>query len=81
MYDPEAVYQDADIEQAEMIRLGNRLDRLERQGICTHGHTIGYLRPAFYYVQEHLEPGERICTGCGTVFASDEDWHIALINL
>ena len=33
-YDKEAIYQDADIEQAEMIELGNRLADLEASGVC-----------------------------------------------
>ena len=35
-YDEEAIYQDADIEQAEMIELGNHIASLEASGVCTH---------------------------------------------
>lgn len=35
-YDPEAIYQDADIEMREMEEIGNRISRLRKQGVCTH---------------------------------------------
>lgn len=40
-YDPEAVYQDADIEQAAFEAEGARLAALRRQGICSHGWRLG----------------------------------------
>jgi hypothetical protein len=76
MYDPEAVYQDADILQAQYEAEGNRLAALQRKGICTHGHVIGKSRPnqEYYYEQLFMAVGEVTCTGCGYVFASDDEW-------
>ena len=77
MYDDEAIYQDADIEQWEMEREGNRLAALKRQGICTHGSAVGLGGDgkAHYPEAEGLLPGQVRCTeGCGQVFETREAW-------
>jgi hypothetical protein len=84
MYDPEipAGYQDADIEQAEMEALGNHIHRLEARGVCTHGAVVGHaINPdtgeTYYYEQEYIEPGQKLCHGCGSVFVDEQDWQDA----
>jgi hypothetical protein len=75
---------EADIEMAEMIREGNRLAALRRQGICTHSSAVGVSATGeiIYPEQEGLEPGQLRCTaGCGTVFESDDAWFASLASL
>jgi len=82
-YDPEAIYQEADILQAEYEAEARRYAALEAQGICTHGSWLGRgdgngpLPGGLYYPeQEDLQGTEVRCTaGCGQVFASDEEIH------
>jgi hypothetical protein len=78
-HDEEAVYQDADIEQAEMEAYANRLHRLERSGVCTHQRTVGIGADgvAHYPEAEGLTGEQRRCCGCGLVFASDSEWDSA----
>lgn len=74
-YDEEAVYQDADVEQAEFERAGNAIARARRAGRCTHQSSVGYIDPPVYPEQVGLEPGQSRCTeGCNVVFNSDDDW-------
>lgn len=68
----DGMYTDADIEMAELEATGNRIARLERQGVCCHTRAAG-CRAA-----PDLKPGELRCAGCGRVFASDEAWWDAM---
>lgn len=84
-YDEEAIFQDADIEMAEMTREANRLARLEAQGICTHqgvqgrGDGKGPLPGGFYREEQRDIPvGHLKCHGCGELFESDEAWYAAM---
>lgn len=83
-YDEEAVFQDADIEMAELIYEANRRARLEAQGICTHqgvegrGDGNGPLPGGLYREsQRDIPVGHLKCHGCGSLFESDEAWHAA----
>jgi N-methylhydantoinase A/oxoprolinase/acetone carboxylase beta subunit len=70
---------EADMEQAEMTRVGNAFHAAQQDGICTHGSTVGYLADPVYPEQEGLRPGQSKCTAaCGRVFESDEAWHAAV---
>jgi hypothetical protein len=52
---------DADIEMAQLEAAGNRIWALKQAGICTHTSANGF--------------GPVRCTsGCGTVWATDEEW-------
>lgn len=79
-YDPEAVYQDADIEQAEWEAEGRALHAAQKAGRCCHTSTVGYSgRSARRPEQEGLRIGQQRCTeGCGRVFDSDEEWADAM---
>ena len=78
MYDPEAVIQDADIEQFEMEQIGRSIAQARKAGHCTHQSVVGYRQPIFYPEQEGLKPGQMRCTeGCGRVFEDDDDWYYA----
>jgi len=83
MYDPEAIYQDADIEQAEMEREGRRLAALEKRGTCTHGRVIGIGEDGVAHYPEAvgLVHPQVKCDRCGRVFADDDDWLQAIDNL
>lgn len=85
-YDEEAIYQDADIEQAQAIQDSNHIDRQRAKGICMHNSVVGgghngqgpLEGGAYYPEQIGLKPGQMRCTeGCGEIFESDEDWHDA----
>ncbi|SEU46760.1 hypothetical protein [Nonomuraea wenchangensis] len=71
----------ADLEQAQMEREGNRLAALRRRGICTHGSVVGYVGKVIYPEQEGLQPGQSRCTegtgGCKRIFNSDAEWYAA----
>lgn len=74
-YDPEAVYQDADVEMAEAAIIGNTIAALQKRGICCHNSAVSYRETPVYPEQEGLKPGQYRCTdGCGTVFGNEEDW-------
>lgn len=84
-YDEEAVFQDADIEMAELTREANRLARLEAQGICTHqgvqgrGDGKGPLPGGLYREsQRDIPVGHLKCHGCGELFNSDKAWYAAM---
>lgn len=78
-YDPEATYQDADVEMAEARAIGRSIERARKSGVCCHLSAVGWLAEPFYPEQVGLEPGQMRCTdGCGTVFLSDEDWFAAM---
>lgn len=79
-YDPEAIIQDADIEQAEFERMGARLAALKRQGVCTHGSVVGMGDDgiAHYPEARGLKPGQLRCTDCGRVFDDHNAWLDAL---
>ncbi len=63
-YDEEAIYQDADIEQAEMIELGNRLADLEASGVCIHQG-----------IRDSKNKRDlKVCTGCGETFRDRDAW-------
>ena len=67
-YDEEAIYQDADIEQAEMIELGNRLADLEASGVCTHQG-----------IRDSKNKRDlKVCTGCGETFRDRDAWDAAV---
>lgn len=84
-YDEEAIYQDADILQAEYEREADRFAARRAQGYCTHGHGCGkgdgegpMPDGSYYPEQVMLEPGEYVCTaGCGTVYADDDEFYRA----
>ena len=81
MYDFEAVYQDADIEMMEMQQEAAQMERMRRQGVCTHQSAVGRSRTGeiFYPEQEGLVGDQHACTdGCGRVFESMEDWSDAI---
>ena len=72
-FDPEvpAGYQDADIEQAEMIELGNRLADLEAKGICTHQG-----------IRDSKNKRDlKVCTGCGETFRDRDAWDEAVASV
>lgn len=81
-YDDEAVYQDADIQMAEMEAVGNRFHYWQRRGVCQHGSAAGYLADPCYPEQIGLKPGQVACTehtsGCNAVFDSDDEWYEAM---
>ena len=80
-YDEEAVFQDADLLQAEYeAESAAFVERAKKA--CQHSSTVGL--PAdgniYYPEQVGLKPGQRRCTGdgfgipaCGRVFESDEE--------
>lgn len=75
-YDEEAIYQDADVEQAELEAAARRISALKKRGVCTHGGWMG--RPAngqiYYPEQADLKPGQVRCTElCQQTFDSEED--------
>lgn len=70
-YDPEAVYQDADIEMMELREEGNRIAALERKGICTHQARVGYRPEPIYPEQEGLKYGQERCRDCKAVLEID----------
>lgn len=72
----ETARRDADMEMAEMDRIGNATAAAQRAGRCTHGSAQGYPGGPRTPQQEGLAPGQLRCTaGCGAVFADDEDWY------
>ena len=78
-YDPEAIYQDSDIEAAEMAEAGNAIAAAQARGVCCHMSAVGYRSVPVYTEQEGLKPGQMRCTdGCGEVFADEEDWNAAM---
>ncbi len=82
-YEMEAIEQerwDADLEMAEMSRVGRAIDRARAAGVCCHQGVVGYVAgKVFYPEQVGLEPGQSRCTdGCGRVFTSDDDWQAAM---
>jgi hypothetical protein len=88
-HDPElpAGCQDADLLQADLEAAGRHIARLQAQGICTHGWTVGLPDNGkiIYPEQEGLTGGQRRCMeqhdregGCRQVFDSEEDWHAAM---
>ena len=77
-YDPEAVIQDADIELAELYRIGARVSYLRKKGICCHTSSVGVSSTGeiFYPEQVGLRPGQQKCTDiCGRVFDSAEEMY------
>ena len=71
MYDPEAIYQDDDFEQAELERVGRGMDAALRSGRvkCFHGG----VKP----VGDHNAPdwdGRMQCWKCGEIFENDDAW-------
>lgn len=83
-YDTEAVYRDADLEQAQWTAEANRLHALRNQGVCTHSSSVSLPDSGeiFYPEQEGLKPGEVACTehtgGCTAVFPSQDAWFEAM---
>ncbi len=74
-YDEEAIYQDADIEQAQLEEAGNRIHDLNKRGVCTHEGWVGRSKTgeSIYPEQDVLIGDEVRCThGCGKLFASEE---------
>ena len=60
-YDEEAVYQEADILQAQYETEARQLEADVKAGICHHSGRYGYRRVPFYAQQEGLEPGQWRC--------------------
>ena len=58
---------DADIEQAELERVGRRVSVLRRRGVCLHGWTA----PADVDGWRAGTDARRRCQHCGYVFADD----------
>lgn len=84
MYDEEAIYQDADIEQAEYEYEAARLSALRRSGTCTHDGVVGLSAEgrAFYPEAVGLVGTQVKCTeGCGRVFEDFEEWREAVASL
>jgi len=78
-YDEEAVYQDADILQAQYEQESRAIRARRNAGVCCHQSAVGYVNPPIYPEQEGLLPGQIRCTeGCGTVFDSDQAWYEAM---
>lgn len=78
-HDPEAIYQDADILQAQYEAESAEHAATVRAGLCPHTGGIGTSSTGevFYAVQQELAEGEVYCTGgCDTIF-SWEDWGLA----
>lgn len=74
-YDPEAIYQDADIEQREFEEAGRLIAHARQLGRCTHQSTVGYRERPLFRGQEGLEPGQFRCAdGCDRVFNSNDEW-------
>lgn len=69
MYDPELPngYQDADLEMAEMQRVGNVITKLERKGICVHSSR----KEMTLNKGDHLEYLDH-CMECGKIAPRDE---------
>lgn len=87
-YDEEAVYQDADIEMAEIAYEARRLRALEAQGVCTHQHVEGGgdgngpLPGGLYRESQRGIPvGHLKCHGCGELYDSDEAWFEAMRSI
>ena len=77
-YDPEAVIQDADLELAELHRIGRRVQRLREQGICCHSSSVGVSATGeiFYPEQVGLKAGQQRCTDiCKRTFDSVEEMY------
>lgn len=74
-YDEEALYQDADLEQADLEREGRHIARLAAAGICTHGAWVGVSASGevFYPEQEGLQPGQVRCSDCKRLFDTEDD--------
>lgn len=82
-YDEEAVYQDADIEQARYEEEGRALAADRKRGICHHGGGLGFghiyteaevndWRKRGHFPDrptDHtpLVEGQMLCTDCGTI--------------
>lgn len=74
-YDPEATFQDADVETWEMNQVGAAMLQAQKAGRCCHNSAVGYIPKPVFPEQEGLKPGQLRCTdGCGILFESDEDW-------
>ena len=81
MYDEEAIYQDADILQAQYEAESREHTRLRDEGWCSHSGLLGrgdgrgpLEGGAYYPEQVGLTGTQQLCTsGCGTVFASFEE--------
>lgn len=75
-YDPEAIYQDADLEMMELQQAANHNARLEReQEKCGHHSWVGLPDSGkiYYPEQEDLQGDEVACTaGCGRKFSNEE---------
>ena len=75
------IYNDADIEQAELIEQANRIAMIEASGVCTHqgvegrGDGNGPLPGGIYREsQRDIPAGHLKCHGCDALFASHEEW-------
>jgi hypothetical protein len=79
-YDPPLI-SDADLEMAEAAEIGAAIHARQKQGICCHLSAVGYVGRVIYPEQEGLLPGQVRCRdGCGTVFASDEEWQETMMQ-
>lgn len=77
MYDPEAIYQDADIEQRQYEDEARHLEALKAEGVCVHESAFGVSLDGTIYhpVQALLGPDEVACAaGCGKVFEDEQAW-------
>lgn len=81
MYDPEATIQDADLEMAAYAREARAMEAARARGVCQHQSSVGVPESGriFYPEQEGLvRPQVRCTEGCGTVFADDDEWVLAM---
>ncbi|MFE1190217.1 hypothetical protein [[Kitasatospora] papulosa] len=78
----EAIYAerlDVDLEMAQMNASADAWHAVRDRGFCNHGSAVGYLSSPVHEGQKLLKPGQLACTsGCGTIFADDEDWYAQL---
>lgn len=80
-YDPEAIYQDADVEMAEYASEARRLDVLRKRGLCLHQESVrlGSDGKAHYPEAEGLTGDQRRCMdGCLMVFDNADHWENAM---
>lgn len=63
-YDEEAIYQEADILQAQYEEESARMVADEKRGICHHSARFGYRPEPLYPEQEGLVYGQSRCRDC-----------------
>lgn len=83
-YDPEAVYQEADILQAQYEDESAKIRAYEKSGGCTHGSSQGVPEDRERFAERIAEleaagvpEGGRICLDCGFIAASEDAYEEA----